>query len=181
MYPYGVFSMVFGVFQTSTSPSSPGRLQAIIVNNIPLPRNEKETVNPRTGKVERVYVNLEVIYPDPDNPLVEMSLEELRAFSRGWMDKNWSKEEKEPLKEVSGNVPYRDPLTHGEDGMVENMSTKLKEKLVVHEQSTQPDDTHGTEISCDGKGSKLRRLKVREIKGETQIGKSFTIVVPLGL
>ncbi|KAG5294445.1 spindle assembly checkpoint protein SLDA [Histoplasma ohiense] len=158
--------------KTSTSPSSPGRLQAIIVNNIPLPRNEKETVNPRTGKVERVYVNLEAIYPDPDNPLVEMSLEELRAFSRGWMDKNWSKEEKEPLMEISGNVPYRDPFTHGEDEVVKNMSTKLKEKLVVHEQSTQPDDTHGTEISCDGKGAKSRRLKVREIKGETQIVKT---------
>ncbi|KAL2362440.1 hypothetical protein RJZ56_004659 [Blastomyces dermatitidis] len=160
--------------KTFTSPSLSGHPQAIIVNNIPLPRNEKESTNPRTGKVERVYVNLEAIYPDPENPLVEMSLEELRAFSRGWMDKDWSKQEIEPLKEISANVPYRDPPTygHGEDGMAKNMSTQLKDKLVIHEQSPQPGDPQGVEVNRDGKGSKSRRLKVREIKGETQTVKT---------
>lgn len=166
------FFSVFCVFQTSTSPSPSGRPQAIITNNIPIPRNEKETVNPRTGKVERVFVNLEAIYPDPENPHVEMSLEELRAFSRGWMDRDWSRQEKEPLKEISANVPYRDPPTHryGEDGVDKSISTPLKEKLVIHNQSPQLEDPHGAEVNRDCKGSKSRRLKVREVKGETQTG-----------
>ncbi|OJD21245.1 BUB protein kinase [Blastomyces percursus] len=160
--------------ETFTSPSLSGHSQAIIVNNIPPPRNEKETTNPRTGKVERVYVNLEAIYPDPENPLVEMSLEELRAFSRGWMDKDWSKQEIEPLKEISANVPYRNPHTYGygEDGVAKNMSTQMKDKLVIHEQSPQPGEPQDVEVNRDGKGSKSRRLKVREIKGETQTVKT---------
>ncbi|KKZ67850.1 hypothetical protein EMCG_06479 [[Emmonsia] crescens] len=159
--------------ETSTSPSPSGRPQAIIANNIPIPRNEKETVNPRTGKVERVFVNLEAIYPDPENPHVEMSLEELRAFSRGWMDRDWSRQEKEPLKEISANVPYRDPPTrYGEDGVDKSISTPLKEKLVIHNQSPHLEDPHGAEVNRDCKGSKSRRLKVREVKGETQTVKT---------
>src|SRR5690349_5414256 len=82
--------------------------------------NGRETVNPRTGKVERVFVNLEAIYPDRLNPSHEISLEELRAASRGWMDKDWSKQRKKALKEISGNVPCRDPPTQNSgDGSVD--------------------------------------------------------------
>ncbi|OJD12935.1 BUB protein kinase [Emergomyces pasteurianus Ep9510] len=156
--------------ETSKSLSPSGRPEAIIANNILLPRNEKETVNPRTGKVERVFVNLEAIYPDPENPHVEMSLEELRAFSRGWMDRDWSTQEKEPLKEISVNVLYRDPVSQrdGEDVADKMVSTKLQEELVIRNRSPSSGDPHGTEANRDGKGSKSRRLKVREVKGETQ-------------
>ncbi|PGH05030.1 BUB protein kinase [Helicocarpus griseus UAMH5409] len=152
--------------ETSTSPSRSGRPQAIISNHIPSPRNDKETVNPRTGRVERVFVNLEAIYPDPENPLVEISLEELRASSRGWLDKDWSRHEKDPLKEISGNVPYRDqsPQQHGPDGMEKNISAQLQEKLVIYEDPQPVEDAQ----VVDGKGPKSRRLKVREVRGETQ-------------
>ena len=133
--------------------------------------NGKETANPRTGRVERVFVNLEAVYPDRENPSHEMSLEELRAVSRGWMDKDWSRQRKKVLKEVSGNVPCRDPSAQaaGEDNVDKTLSAKLHEKLVIAEKS-QPsgEATDVVEVHHDGRGGKSRRLKVREIKGETQ-------------
>lgn len=49
------------------------------------------TVNQK-GRTERVYVNLEAIYPTPDEVGSELSLEELRALSRGWLSKVWEPE-----------------------------------------------------------------------------------------
>ncbi|ODH27462.1 BUB protein kinase [Paracoccidioides brasiliensis] len=156
--------------ETSISRSTSGHPQAIISNNIPIHRNEKETINSRTGKVERVFVNLEAMYPDPENPHVEISLEELRASSRGWMEKDWSKKDQGTLKEISVNVPYRaPPHQHKEDKVDKNIETQLQEKLVIFDDRTLPqEDPQGAENNRDGKGSKLRRLKVLEVKGETQ-------------
>ncbi|KAL8740060.1 MAG: hypothetical protein Q9184_008535, partial [Pyrenodesmia sp. 2 TL-2023] len=38
---------------------------------------QQQTTNPKTGKVERVFVNLEAVYPNPENPAEEYSFEEL--------------------------------------------------------------------------------------------------------
>lgn len=51
------------------------------------------TVNERTKKQERIFVNLEAIYPSPDDMSAEMSLEELRAQRDGWLNKTWAREE----------------------------------------------------------------------------------------
>ncbi|KAJ5139159.1 uncharacterized protein N7515_004007 [Penicillium bovifimosum] len=63
----------------------------------------REAVNPRTGRRERVFVDLESVYPDRTNPAHEMSFEELRAIKRGWMGKNWRKQ-KAPLQPISGKI-----------------------------------------------------------------------------
>lgn len=47
-------------------------------------------MNQRTGRMERVAVNLEAVYPDPTNPAVELCFEELRAAKRGWLQRDWS-------------------------------------------------------------------------------------------
>ena len=52
---------------------------------------QQETVNQRTGRAERVFVELAAVYPNPDDASVEMSFEEIRAQRRGWLDKDWSK------------------------------------------------------------------------------------------
>ncbi|KAK2792685.1 hypothetical protein FQN51_001604 [Onygenales sp. PD_10] len=161
---------VFKDESSSSSPSSSRGPQPIISNHIPSPRNEKETVNPRTGKIERVFVNLEAIYPDPESPQHEMSLEELRALSRGWMDIDWSKQRKEALKEISGNVPCKDPCTQkqGDESVDKHLSAQVQEKLVIHKDGQSSEDSQGIESHRDGKGGKSKRLKVRELKGETQ-------------
>ncbi|KAI9868646.1 MAG: hypothetical protein M1813_004496 [Trichoglossum hirsutum] len=47
--------------------------------------HQQEQINPRTGKAERVFVNLEACYPNPEDPNTELSFEELRAIRRGWI------------------------------------------------------------------------------------------------
>lgn len=54
------------------------------------PARDQRTVNARTGKLERVFVNLEAIYPNCSDPLEEYCFEELRAAKRGWLSIDWS-------------------------------------------------------------------------------------------
>ncbi|KAF1356543.1 hypothetical protein BDV97DRAFT_287621 [Delphinella strobiligena] len=50
----------------------------------------QRSVNPKTGRPECVFVNLEAVYPEPSNPSIEFSFEELRARHRGLLDIDWS-------------------------------------------------------------------------------------------
>lgn len=56
--------------------------------------------NPKTGRLECVFVNLEAVYPQSGRSS-EYSFEELRARHRGWMKKQWSREEKTNAQETS--------------------------------------------------------------------------------
>ncbi|GBF65152.1 checkpoint serine/threonine-protein kinase [Trichophyton mentagrophytes] len=144
--------------ETSNTHHSSKPMQTINVS-----RNNKERVDPRTGKIERVVVNLEAIYPDPHNPAVEMSLDELRAIRRGWMSKDWSKQRKKPLREIPQNeVTGRDPHMNGNDhGPDRHLSMAMEEKLQIYD-----------EAGRDPKLAKGKKTKVKEIKGETQIVKT---------
>ncbi|KAF2147168.1 uncharacterized protein K452DRAFT_354621 [Aplosporella prunicola CBS 121167] len=54
-------------------------------------RDSQQTINPKTGNIERVFVNLEAVYPNPDDLTVEeYCFEELRAAHRGWMSCDWA-------------------------------------------------------------------------------------------
>ncbi|KNG50610.1 checkpoint protein kinase [Stemphylium lycopersici] len=54
-------------------------------------REYQQAVNPRTGRVEVVFVDLEKVYPNHEDPMSEeYSFEELRAKHRGWMDHDWA-------------------------------------------------------------------------------------------
>ncbi|KAK0913767.1 protein kinase [Friedmanniomyces endolithicus] len=48
------------------------------------------TVNPKTGRQEFVFVNLDVVYPQAGKAGAEFCFEELRARRRGWLDRDWS-------------------------------------------------------------------------------------------
>ena len=62
-------------------------------------QNQAQSVNPRTGRVERVFVNLELVYPNPDDPTAEeYCFEELRARARGWIGRDWKKERREAVE-----------------------------------------------------------------------------------
>ncbi|KAE8150963.1 checkpoint protein kinase [Aspergillus avenaceus] len=115
----------------------------------------REAINPRTGRRERVFVNLDAVYPDYKNPSVEVSFEELRALSRGWMDKKW-RPHKEPLRQISGNE------NHVERGLPEQFDEKLTMKDADVSAQQQAD------APTKDKSSKSQKLKVREVKGETQ-------------
>ena len=119
-------------------------------------------------------MNLEAVYPDRDNPNHEMSFEELRATSRGWMKKQWGpQKQQKPLKEISGNVICKDPSMEqqGEACVDKKLLTQMREALVIEEKPHPPEETvEPTEVYRDRKSEKARRLKTREIKGETQTG-----------
>lgn len=73
--------------------------------------------NPRNGRLECVFVNLEAVYPRSGS---EYSFEELRARHRGWKDYEWPRERREPVAKPAGtpaldieleNAPEQDEPT----------------------------------------------------------------------
>lgn len=124
----------------------------------------REAVNPRTGRRERVFVDLESVYPDRTNPAHEMSFEELRAIKRGWMGKNW-RQQKEPLQPISGNAGSTESLL-GKSHLPEELPEHLGQNLTAasHAQSQYQDDGHG------GKSGKSSRTKIKGETTQTQTG-----------
>ncbi|CBY02196.1 similar to checkpoint protein kinase (SldA) [Plenodomus lingam JN3] len=54
-------------------------------------REYQQAVNPRTGRLEVVFVDLASVYPNLENPMSEeYSFEELRARHRGWLHRDWA-------------------------------------------------------------------------------------------
>ncbi|KAE8868888.1 hypothetical protein PTNB73_03941 [Pyrenophora teres f. teres] len=77
-------------------------------------REHQQAVNPRTGRIERVFVDLESVYPNHEDPMSEeYSFEELRAKHRGWMDYDWAairrKEQEEARKVAEAAVAAKQP------------------------------------------------------------------------
>ena len=125
-----------------------------------------EAVNPRTGRRERVFVNLEAVYPDYSNPNHEISFEELRAMSRGWTDKNW-RPPKRTLTQISGNVPCAEP--ENPDRPRKKLPEHFDQKISINDVSVHRDEIHNDDHG--GNAGKSRKLKLREVKGETQTSK----------
>jgi len=50
---------------------------------------QKSVVNPRNGRKECVFVQIEAVYPDVSNPTAEYSFEELRARNCGYFEPDW--------------------------------------------------------------------------------------------
>lgn len=125
----------------------------------------REAVNPRTGRRERVFVDLESVYPDYKNPAHEVSFEELRAIRRGWMSKNW-RTQKEPLKQISGNSASEVQLTQPKaPSPDENLPEQFDQKLAIDEQSP----TQAQDGALEGKSGKARKFKVHG-DSQTQTG-----------
>jgi checkpoint serine/threonine-protein kinase len=142
------------------SNSNPPSEQPSALNHIP-EHHVREAVNPRTGRRERVFVDLEAVYPDHKNPAHEISFEELRAMRRGWMDKDWRRQ-KEPLQQISGNAPGEAPPAKLKIFKDEPLSERPRQMLATDEQPSQSQHQDG---QYEGKAGKARKFKVQ---GETQ-------------
>ncbi len=154
-------------------------MQSISESQKPLPKEssnfagQQQTTNPKTGKVERVFVNLEAVYPNPENPAEEYSFEELRARSRGWLDRDWAAEKKQARhqaesvrenKAESVSLEIIDPDTLIAQGSEQDPTSQHTTEQLV-ETAPVEDMTQGT------KARKSRRPKVMEVKSETQTSK----------
>ena len=139
--------------------------------------NQQQAVNPRTGKIERVFVNLEAVYPNPDDLNEEYSFEELRARHRGWLDKRWSRETPASLNGTSSHAPKESsPLPASEDS-TQNDSVDTATELSPHDGTTEvlgdhmlSDILETKDAPKSAKAQRGRRKKVMEVKGETQTG-----------
>lgn len=132
----------------------------------------QQITNPRTGKVERVFVNLEAIYPNRNDPSEEMSFEELRARARGWTNRDWAAENVQMAHNASGP-----PATSQE-----NEPRQPIECISIQdgEQNTHYIEVSDrcTEIVADEgdralKQERPKKMKIREIKAETQTSMYF--------
>ncbi|EXJ85490.1 BUB protein kinase [Capronia coronata CBS 617.96] len=159
-------------------------------------KERSEAVNPRTGRAERVYVNIEAIYPPHSDE--EFSFEELRAMSRGWAQKSWRADKPspqssfDPLKSTSGNSVVSvsaspkpisksksKPARSEEPEDVENLSQSFRQKidlnsdtpsLSIHDVSTQSMvgmPEPSIARQSQNPTKKEKKLKIREVKQET--------------
>lgn len=109
------------------------------------------TKNPTNGKKERVFVDLQAVYPSPEEPGTELSFEEIWAANRGWLNQSWD--------EVS-TVGHPDEISPPVVAGV---------KLTIHRDVVALDENgHIPELHRDGRGKKKKTMEVNE----TQISKS---------
>lgn len=122
------------------------------------PAIHQVTVNSK-GRTERVFVNLEAIYPTPDIIGSELSLEELRAGHRGWLARTWEPEQvSRPNLKDSGNST--------QENNADEIIREVSEKLVIARDPVTLDENGATkEPGREGRG---RRMKIKEVN-ETQI------------
>ncbi|KAI9833074.1 MAG: hypothetical protein M1826_000441 [Phylliscum demangeonii] len=135
------------------------------------PQHGSKKVNPRTGRVERVYVNLDAVYPRGIDGGEEMSFEELRASKRGLLNREWAEEVVAATKTTSLVL---DLLEH-------ELNVKNKPAPAVHPVAHAP-GASTQELDLD-KTIRIRRVsrpkksKAMEIKSETQtVSESLRLV-----
>lgn len=116
-----------------------------------------DIANARGRRCERAYVDLEAVYP---NESTEYCFEELRAIKRGWTQQQWKLKAESPLRIVSGNV-QRTP--EGDGSKFDDIKNITKEMQNVHMEDK-------SMTMADPKPPKQKRIKVREVKQETQTG-----------
>ncbi|KAJ5350887.1 hypothetical protein N7541_008614 [Penicillium brevicompactum] len=138
------------IFRDQSNPDLPSK-EPMQPKEVP-EHHVREAVNPRTGRRERVFVDLESVYPDRSNPAHEMSFEELRAIKRGWMDKDWRKQ-KQPLQQISGNAAGSESLP---DHLAENLTIDTRHQY------------HGQDEDHGGQPSKSHRTKSKGESLQTQ-------------
>ncbi|KAL2178865.1 Mad3/BUB1 homology region 1-domain-containing protein [Thermothelomyces heterothallicus CBS 202.75] len=135
----------------------PSLSKQLAQSHIPIHYHEVQvTVNPTTGKRERVFVDLRAVYPTPDEPGTELSFEEVWAANRGWLGHEW--EDEEPPRVSDENSA----------AAVSALADSVSQKLAVHHDVLRLDE-NGAPIYP--KESKPRKKKVIEVN-ETQIIKA---------
>lgn len=122
------------------------------------------TVNPNTGKRERIYVDLATLYPTPDVQGSELSFEEVWAKNRGWLDHSWDEESRaEENMSLDENSPHAFAAAHS--ARVDALGKGVEQKLVIHQD---PDpamyDENGAiqQAPRGSKPKKIRRMEVNE-------------------
>ncbi|KAH8724493.1 Mad3/BUB1 homology region 1-domain-containing protein [Phaeosphaeriaceae sp. PMI808] len=164
-------------------------------NSKPHPLREyQQALNPKTGRVEVVFVDLEKVYPNHDDPMSEeYSFEELRAKHKGWLDYDWAgirrKQQAEAKKaaeaaiSAKGSKPQAAPLVLRQ---VDEQSSKTKtvplkgsidDKSIANDENAPPSHEDlekaraARKARKEEKANRTRKIQVmdvKEIRSETQ-------------
>ncbi|CCU76158.1 mitotic spindle checkpoint component mad3 [Blumeria hordei DH14] len=136
--------------------------------NEKIPVFKDEVTKNQKGRIERIFVNLEAVYPFPYKFGSELSIEELIAGKRGWLTKIWKpeicKKSSLPVSSISSKclAEFSDSPNDGQSSSPSENSSR------VHEIS-QLDENRMVKESHRDRPS--RKMKFREIN-ETQIIKA---------
>ncbi len=115
-------------------------------------------------------MNLEAVYPNPNDPNDEMSFEELRAKARGWADRVWVAETKQGVLEDSASQREN----RGVSSMASGKSTECP---VIDIEPCSSDPFEGPDERLNNiideearsqKNGRPKKMKIREVKAETQ-------------
>lgn len=116
-------------------------------------------------------MNLEAVYPNDNAPNEEMSFEELRAKSRGWLNRDWAVESKQRIAGISQTKSAEEPdpatFPENEEGIVVGQETQHKPDI-YSSPSTQNETTVSVNLGREGKAGRPKKTKIMEVKGETQ-------------
>jgi len=123
-------------------------------------------VNPRTGRWERVFVNMGGVYAENGQ---EFSFEELRAIQRGWVGMDWRRSRPVPPLKANAN-PKIIPETKYKSKEPED----LENLTSTFERMDTAESTQSQEVLKESKPPKPKKIKVREVKQETQTVKLRT-------
>ncbi|KAF1816232.1 hypothetical protein P152DRAFT_388456 [Eremomyces bilateralis CBS 781.70] len=132
---------------------------------------QQETINPKTGRRECVFVNLEAVYPSQDDMSSEFCFEELRAKHRGWLDMDWSCQ-----PSVREHESHPDELKEDmAERVVSELAEDLQEVLDVNDENAPPSPRELETIKRakkarrEEKANRTRKIKVLEVHAATQI------------
>jgi checkpoint serine/threonine-protein kinase len=136
------------------------------------------TINPKTGKPECVFSDLESVYPNgADGKGEEFSFEELRARHRGWLDRNWNKVKPVTKKVEAKNMVIEHDATCHLDLPASSNASQPESPLKVMPDSrpvqTVPVKGESAEKKAkkEEKANRTRKIMVTEIRAETQTGR----------
>lgn len=117
-------------------------------------------------------MNLEVVYPNPNNPNEEMSFEELRAKSRGWTSRNWAAERLLPsVEETASHGAEKNKNDQTTDLLVDYiLVADVKERSTLTVAAEVRVDTISEERTRVSRTGRTKKMKVMEVKVETQTG-----------
>ena len=115
-------------------------------------------------------MNLEAAYPNENDHSEEMSFEELRAMSRGWMNRDWAAERKKRPAQASQAREAEDRFSIAasvEEATVSLPCARPKSET-QGDSNTQVETTIAVDIAGGGRTGRPKKTKIMEVKGETQ-------------
>ena len=115
-------------------------------------------------------MNLEAVYPNPEDLTEEYSFEELRARQRGWLDRTWHSERVEQSRQENASLmTSNEPISNIVDESQEEVNVDIGGDQTLSESTL-----GGSLKPREKKGGRSKKKKFVEVKGETQTGKAFS-------